>query len=283
MIGQKDLQSRLYTMINSGIYPRFLILEGSKGAGKLTLACEIAIQLGAAEIVVPDLSISSIRDIIDHSYSTSDKCCYIFPSADEMSVAAKNALLKITEEVPNNAYIIMTLEDRYNTLNTILSRGVVFSMDSYSQDELKQFIETEGSIMVNDEEQELLLQLANTPGEILRLYELGVLEFSEYVRKVYDNIAEVSGANAFKIASRVSLKDGADGYPLDLFWKCFIRQCGVDMFEHINDEDSKYYRHRASYGIRITNTCLTDLRIKGINRKMLMDSWILKIRERWME
>lgn len=282
MIGQERLKSRLYTMIKSNIYPRFLILEGPMGAGKLTMAKDICTQLGAAEVLVPDLSISSIRNIIDHSYTTSDTCCYIFSNADSMSVAAKNALLKITEEVPNNAYIIMTLEDRNNTLNTILSRGVVFTMDGYSQEELRKFIE-DRQLTEDSDEIELLLQLADTPGDVLRLHENKVVEFNDYICKVYDNIAEVSGANCFKIASKVALKDGEDGYPLDLFWRGFIRQCGLEMFEHINEEDKSEYSRKTSIGIRITSTCLSDLKIKGINRKMLMDSWILKIRERWME
>lgn len=276
MIGQKELSARLYTVIHSGIYPRFSILEGDKGSGRLTMALEIAKQLEATPIIIEDLSIASVREIIQKSYTNSSKCCYIFPNADSMSTAAKNSMLKVTEEAPNNAYIIMTLEDKQNTLNTIISRATVFNMDHYSKTELQEFIDV-GNIK---KDTELLLELSNTPGEVLRLNELGVKDFAEYVKKVYDNIALVSGSNSFKIASKVSLKDNDGGYPLDLFWKAFIRECANEMIKNIND---KYYTKKTSYGIRTTNNALADLKIKGINKKMLMDNWILTIREGWME
>ena len=276
MIGQKDLMARLYTLIHSGIYPRFSILEGDRGSGRLTMALEISKQLDATPIIVEDLSIASVREIIQKSYTNSAKCCYIFPNADTMSTAAKNSMLKVTEEAPNNAYIIMTLEDKQNTLNTIISRATVFNMDPYSKKELSEFVEEVGI----EKDVELLLTLSNTPGEILRLNDIGVAEFGEYVKKVYDNIALVSGSNSFKIASKVSLKDGAEGYPLDLFWKAFIKECANEMLDNIND---KYYTQKTSYGIRTTSDALADLKIKGINKKMLMDNWILTIREGWME
>ncbi len=274
MIGQTELQPRIYTMIQSGIYPRFSILEGETGSGKRTMAKYIAEQLGAIPVIITDLSVNSVREVINNSYKTSDRCCYIFPEADSMSIGAKNSLLKITEEAPNNAYIIMTLVDRRNMLDTIISRATVLPMDKYCSSELMAFIEAYCP-NIPQEERTLVLDLAETPGDVLQLQEIGAQQFYDYVEKVYYNIAEVSGANSFKIAAQVALKDTDTGYPLDLFWRAFMKVC-TNHFD-INDIDKNVV------GVSITGDALKDLRIKGINKKMLMDSWILNIRERWME
>ena len=73
-------------------------------------------------------------------------------------------------------------------------------------------------------------------------------------------------ANAFKIPSKVALKEDAEGYDLRLFWKAFMK---------ISFDVGRYN------GIYTTSKYLQKLRVKGINRSMLMDNWILEIRELW--
>lgn len=268
MIGQKNLQARLYTMIQTGIYPRFSIIEGEVGSGRRTLAYEIAKQLEAPAVTIPDLGINSVREMIERSYTMAEKCCYIIPDADDMSIAAKNSLLKITEETPNNAYIIMTVKDKNSMLDTIISRATIFTMERYSFAELLDFVQGEG-IKLDDK----AFMIGDTPGQLLTLNEIGFDEFYTYVEKVVDNIAEVSGANAFKIASKVSMKEGDDGYPMDLFLKAFMYLVSVK-------HDDPQVRFSA---VRATSNALKDLRLKGINKKMLMDSWILDVREGWLQ
>ena len=273
MIGQNNLLAHLHTMISTGLYPRFSIIEGDKGSGRLTIAQHIAYELGASVAIISDLSVSNVREMINASYKASEKQCFIFVNADKMSISAKNSLLKITEEAPNNVYIIMTVEDRENMLSTIISRATVFIMDKYTAKERLAYID-DARIQATTEEKKLLLLLTDTPGEINELSCIGVIDFYEYVMKVYDNIAEVSGANSFKIASRLAIKESdEENYPLDLFFKAFMKVCSERMCESAK---------RNAYAIRITSTALSDLKIKGINRKMLVDSWILRIREGWI-
>ena len=134
MIGQKHLQSRIEQLITDRTFPRFSILVGPKGSGKKTFANWIITKIVRHEAlsysqVCPDVKIDTIRQIIESAYKTISTNIYVIPDADTMSNAAKNALLKVTEEPPNNAYFIMTLEDENNTLETIRSRGTVFHMD----------------------------------------------------------------------------------------------------------------------------------------------------------
>ena len=271
MIGQANLHSRIEQLINDGTFPRFSILVGPKGSGKKTLAHEIAKKIPNALVFDVGLSVGDVRTSIENAYKMVNTVVRIIPDADTMSNAAKNALLKVTEEPPNNAYFIMTLEDENNTLETIRSRGTVFHMDSYTHDEIYRYACSFDCCDI--ESYKLFTSICDTPGDVDMLKKMGSKEFYNYVQLVVDNIAEVQLANAFKISEKIALKDGAEGYDLKLFWRAFYRLCGDRFFIGL---EQKY-----SDPMAITNKYLQKLRIKGINRQMLFDSWLLEIREVW--
>lgn len=273
MIGQHNLQSRIDKLIENRTFPRFSIFVGPKGSGKKTFANWIITRIVRQEAlsysqVCSDVKIDTIRLIIESAYKTISTNIYVIPDADNMSNAAKNALLKVTEEPPNNAYFIMTLEDENNTLETIRSRGTVFHMDRYTPNEISCYCFDKYHL---DNEQELIVSdICETPGEVDILVKSGIHEFYDYVQLVVDNIAEVSLANAFKIPSKVALKEDAEGYDLRLFWKAFMKI--------LVDKDKKH----DFMAIVITSKYLQKLRIRGINKQMLVDNWVLEIRELWM-
>ena len=151
----------------------------------------------------------------------------------------------------------MTLEDEANTLPTIRSRGAIYHCDFYTAAELMSYAEVKHHGVE-------YCTLCNTPGEVDLLHVAGPQQFYEYVKKVYDNIAEVSGPNCFKIADKIRFKNTDEGFDLQLFWK---------LFQWIAFENSNYER------LKITSTYLTRLHIKSINRAMLFDQWILSIRK----
>lgn len=265
MIGQRNLQSRIEQLIENDTFPRFSIFVGPKGSGKKTLLLEMF-----EGIYLEDNKVDSVRKMIEMVYKVGNRT-FIMPDADTMSNAAKNALLKVIEECPNDNYFIMTLEDENNTLETIRSRGTVFHMDRYTPDEIFEYYWTVGE-MPNDAE--LVREICETPGEVKRCIEMcsGTIQtFYDYVQLVVDNIAEVSLANAFKIPSKVALKDGAEGYDLRLFWKAFMK---ITFDTKVGYEDW-------GLAVMITSNYLQKLRVKGINKQMLMDNWVLEIRELW--
>ena len=268
MIGQTNLQSRLEQLIENDTFPRFSIFVGPKGSGKKTLLLEMF-----EGIYLEDNKVDSVRKMIEMVYKVGNRT-FIMPDADIMSVAAKNALLKVIEECPNDNYFIMTLEDEENTLETIRSRGTVFHMDRYTPDEILEYaIDTFRNELQDQKSRDIIKELCETPGDVQTLYKANILEFYDYVQLVVDNIAEVSLANAFKIPSKLALKDDAEGYDLRLFLKAFYKICGDRFFINL---EQKY-----GDGLAATQTALQQLRIKGINKQMLIDNWILEIRESW--
>ncbi len=281
MIGQYNLQSRIEQLIENRTFPRFSIFVGPKGSGKKTFAHELENMFNnwrvSSDYVnvyeLPDVKIDTIRDMITQSYKQIMTMVYIIPDADNMSNAAKNALLKVTEEPPNDAYFIMTLEDENNTLDTIRSRGTVFYMDRYTPDEIYEYAKR-----YSLDNEDIVKTLCETPGEVDILYKDSITEFYDYVQLVVDNIAEVSLANVFKIPSKLALKEDAEGYDLRLFWKAFMNVCLEKADNHIDPEDISRYGEACL----ATSKYLQKLKVKGINKQMLIDNWVLEIRELWM-
>ena len=100
------------------------------------------------------------------------------------------------------------------------------------------------------------------------------LDFYNYVGKVVDNIARVSGCNSFKIANAIKFKDtDEDKYDLRLFWKAFISICMDRLLED---------KQRYTYGIQVTSKYMQELSITGINKQSTVDCWVLDIRKGWM-
>ena len=255
MIGQKTLKQTLVNLLKNDSFPRFVILVGETGSGRKTLVHEVFDCL----ITEYEIGIDGIRQMIAEAHRMSGvPSVYLIPDADTMSVQAKNALLKVTEEPPRNAYVIMTLSDLNNTLDTIKSRATVFQMEQYSPQEITQYSEE-----VYGENNDIYRDLCSTPGEVDLLYSFGAEDFYEYVRKVAQNISEVSLANALKISSQLAIKDNG-GYDLGMFWKAFLK-ASMDM---------KDYQR-----IQPTTQSLSRLKkIKGINKQMLFDTWLFDIR-----
>ena len=96
--------------------PRFIIIVGEQGSGRLTLAKEIMRMLNIKNGLIQDSIVSAGRDTIELAYNCTEPTMYIFRDADDMSLNAKNALLKVVEEPPNNAYFVMTVHNIDNML-----------------------------------------------------------------------------------------------------------------------------------------------------------------------
>ena len=273
MIGQRTLVEKIGAQIERGKFPRFSILIGEHGSGKKELAKSIAQMLGMP-CVLTGTSAEQVRYVIEECYKIDLPILYIVADCDNMSSAAANALLKVTEEPPKNAYFVLTCENEENLLQTIRSRGVTYMLEPYTYEDKCDYIK-QCFPEISDDIMEFTLDVTSTPGEIAELLQTNTKEFKDFVMLVIDNIAEVDGSNAFKIGDRLALKDEADKYNLKLFWKIFNALCVSKMYD--TSEPLMFAR-----AIAITGDYLQQLNIKGINKQMLFDTWLLDIRKEWL-
>lgn len=198
LIGQSNLLNRFIELVSEDNLPHTMVFVGPKGQGKKKLAKWLAEYIKAPLYVPEDLKVDSIRDIIIDSKTLSSPKLYLLADAEEMTVQAQNALLKLAEEPPENAYMVMTVQDTGSLLPTIISRSVIFRLQEYTYDELKAF--------TDDEE---LIKLAQNPGMIIELQKFDYQNLLKHAFKIVDNIGRISASNAFNILRSVD-KDKYD-------------------------------------------------------------------------
>lgn len=279
MIGQSNLLKIIDEQIMMDEFPRFSIIIGPEGSGKKTLAKAMAFALESrCNFIEP--KIDAVREMIKECYTINNTMVYVIADADNMSISAKNAMLKICEETPKKAYIIMTVCDESSLLDTIKSRASIYHMSPYTPAELLDYARLSKGNLSNAGE--LIVQdLCETPGDVNKLYAVGVEAFYKFVEKVVDNIAEVSTANALKILDSIDTKgNDEDKYDMILFLRAFKAVCGKEMRKAVaqNDVEGQLY---FSAGIKVASNTLSKMNITGINKGALFDMFILEIRKEW--
>lgn len=281
MIGQENVKKDIDRLV-SNKFPLFTVITGNRGSGKKLLANYIAKKLNCL-LITFDTKIDSIREMIDLAYKQTEPIIYLIPDADKMSVGAKNSLLKIIEEPPNKAMFIMTLQSMDNTLATIKSRCQEIQMELYTIEELEQFIHII-KVDATEEEKEILLSCCNNYRDIELFVNYGVLDFYNYVKKVYENIYKVQSANSFKICDKLNLKSNEeDKYDVELFLRTFRYIAYYNMLDLLFEPNLSNQVAIINLMIKITSNCLKKLSITGINKQSLLDMWILDIRKVWKQ
>lgn len=252
MIGQeKNIEIIRKWRMNKSI-PRFIIIEGDKGSGRLTLSKIIIDQLKAIGIIC-DNSKASVTEIIENAYTVTSTTCYIFRDADDMSIEAKNSLLKVVEEPPNNAYFIMTIKSRENMLSTILSRGTLLQMQHYTNEQLRLF--------TNDK---YILALASTPGECKEFETDECIKAANLAVDICKDLNNLSGVDVLKHSSQLKSKDTeTDKLDPILFFRAF-----TTTFLAMNSE--------LTYMIYILQT-KHMMNYNSVNKKSLIESMLIMI------
>lgn len=193
MVGQDILRTHLIKLVNQGRFPRCLILVGDKGYGKRTLVEWLAETTMWDLYRVSGLGVDDVRAVIEDSLTLTSERIYLFADAHDMTTQAQNALLKIAEEPPPYAYIILTTISWNDILPTIRSRAVTQFMSEYTLGERLKFTDDE-----------LLASIVGSPGMIKRIQQdpdaKKLVEFAEYI---LDNIGKVTVANTFNILKHV--------------------------------------------------------------------------------
>lgn len=272
MIGQTKLLNKINGLMNN--FPRFVLLVGSKGSGKKLICNEIAKKLGYP-LVSMGTGVDEVREVIQNSYRNTEPIIYVIPDTDKMSVGAKNALLKITEEPPQKAYFILTLTDIANTLNTLKSRACVLNMDTYTSHELYDYLKIKYDISkLTDEDIKFIVNTAIVPEQVDILMSYNVPEFRKFVEKVVENLYTVSSANAFKIESKLALKKDETKWDVILFLQS-LRYLYLENYYH--KQEINYFKM-----FQCVTKTIVEINIKNsINLQYALDECILQLRQCW--
>ena len=170
IIGHEKVKTKLEKIITSESISHAYLFSGKEGIGKRTLAiefaksvmciessnfdycgkCESCLTFGSGndfKIIAPTknvIKVDEIREFCSELFlkptQTTHKV-FIIDDAECMNEQAQNALLKVLEEPPLYATIILITSNKEKLLNTIKSRVVDIQFDFLSADEIKQFLE----------------------------------------------------------------------------------------------------------------------------------------------
>lgn len=254
MIGQNKNKELLMQWRMNKSVPRFIIIEGDEGSGRLELAKVIMKMINATGIIAGN-GIADVREIIENAYTVTDTTCYIFRNADDMSNAAKNSLLKVVEEPPNKAYFIMSVKNIDDMLGTIRSRATYIKMQPYTLEQLKSF-----------NNNDFIIKYTNTPGQAKTLEIEQITKAEQCVSNSINALQNGSGLGILKETINLKSKDtDEDKIDCDLFIRILEKNLPVEL--------TKYNT------LEYIEICKAQLKKTGINKKASIECMLLLILE----
>ncbi len=270
IFGQKKLIDKIDRLIENDDLPRYIIIQGPTGSGKHLIGDYISRKLNA--LLVPcDITVDAVREIIDISYTLTEPTVYLWPDTQKMSVSAKNAVLKVTEEPPQQAYFIMTVDSTTNMLNTLVSRGYVLDILPYTIDDLLEYINYKYSDMP-DKTKNLIVDLASNIGDVIKFANMDIKRLNDIVDTLCNNIGNVNLANELKITTLLKFKsDDKDEDKIDPL--VFMKAVMIRFSEYMISDYNLLYADL----INLTSKYMADLNSKSLNRQAVVDNWILQM------
>lgn len=170
IVGHEKVKTKLEKIITSKSVSHAYLFSGKEGIGKKTLAIEFAKSVMCNSYVKFDycnncesclnfengndfkiifstknvIKVDEIREFCSELFLKPTKTMhkvFIIDDAECMNEQAQNALLKVLEEPPLYATIILITSNKEKLLNTIKSRVVEIQFDFLSDDEIKNILD----------------------------------------------------------------------------------------------------------------------------------------------
>ena len=268
IFGQRKLIGKIDRLIEKDDLPRYIIIQGPTGSGKHLIADYIAQKLNA--LLVPcEISVDAVREVIDISYALTEPTVYLWPDTQKMSVASKNAVLKVTEEPPQQAYFIMTVDSTSNLLGTLVSRGYVLDILPYTIDDLLEYTNYKYPDM-DDKTRNLVVDLANNIGEVIKFTNMDIKKLNDIVDMLCNNIGNINLANELKITTFLKFKT-EDPDKIDPL--IFMKSVMIRFSECMISTQNMMYADL----INLTSKYIADMNSKSLNKTAVVDNWILQM------
>lgn len=261
MIGQQKFKQYLDSWKD---LPQFIILQGELGSGRSTLIDLIKEKYKYTSIIC-GTSVEEVREVINLAYQLAEPTLYIFYNGDKLSNSAKNALLKIVEEPPKNAYFIMRIEN--NTIETLINRSFYYIMESYNSLQLREYFKEQGK-------EELFQKygiICKNIGQIKTFLSSPYEDIIDYCNTIITMISQVAQGNIFNITNKLNLGTDKEKWDSTLFINTLEWSLNNKYKE---TKDDKYFQ--AIYRL---NNVRKQLRINGVNKQCLFDNFLLGLKD----
>lgn len=271
MIGQENIKKFLDNCVKHNTLSKFIIIRGEHGSGKKELVKYIS-KITTFPVAYFSTSVDSVRELITICYQQTKPIIYCIADCEKLSNNAQNALLKICEEPPRNAYIILTLNDD-SLLSTLYSRAQLLIMEPYSYADMKLF----GTKNLHIQNLEEKLKIAATPGDLIEFETSDFDAISKYCDNVVSLINSANIGSALKIGKKVKTKESDDTtlFNLSVFIKVLLYKYAEKCKQ--SNGNSKQFAHYYSCW-----NCVYDAKKQlshTYNKQYVVDEMILRLRE----
>lgn len=253
-------QEKICNLIHSATlddFPRSLMLVGARGGGKHLICKYIADKFG---LITVDLTDQLDLETIEELYNRVEPYLYII-RVNEISVKEENTILKFLEEPLKNSFIVLIAETDMGILQTILNRCQIWHLQNYTREYLSTFI---------DGGSEYILEIANTPGQVIELSKTDFSSMIELADKIIDKISVASITNTLTLSNKVGFKNDPDKPDVKLF---------VDvLLSRFASRCKQYNDRRLVSGYHLTNTLQRNLQIKNLDYRSLFENYLIELR-----
>ena len=311
-LGNDDVKKAITVAFSQDRLPQAIILQGDKGVGKRTFAKIIAniavcssenkacgtcpacirakagshpdIRIEEGSGVSGNISVESIRDIIEDAYRKPDEADYnifLLFVKNTLLPSSQNKLLKIMEEPPGKALFIIAINSAETLLPTIRSRAVTYRLSAPSIDESANFIAEKNELNF-DEALKVSQMYAGNIGAMLEGNVLSV-EIANKFLKIFDSNDE--DALLAILAPLIKNKDDFRAFLEKLreeFRDALVESFGVKNKIAVNAEQTRRIAriYRKESLIKLPQICTEyiDLIGKNINMSLVVTSFCASVR-----
>jgi DNA polymerase III delta prime subunit len=130
---------------------------------------------------------------------------------DDITIKEQNIILKFVEEPLKNSYIVLLSESVTQILPTIYNRCQVLNFLPYDKETLLKFTNNE-----------LILSIAKTPGQVIEMESVEVTPMWELANKIVTKIGVANVPNVLTISDKISFKSEKDKINLSLFYNVLV-------------------------------------------------------------
>lgn len=234
-------------------FPRSIILEGKKGSGKHLIVNYICEHL---HLTYMDITKNLDFESITSYYLNNEPIIYVIDSS-QISEKNQNSILKFLEEPLKNAYIIILTVNKYNLLPTILNRCQIYCLANYTKENLSHFI-------ANTSDNNFILNIAETPGELNSLSNINISNEIEFCLKMISKIDKATFPNALTLSKHIAFNNEQNLIDLSLFVR-ILKFVILDEIKKGNDYFKTY---------ELTQKLYKDLDIPNIDKKYLFENYL---------
>ncbi|MBQ3048062.1 MAG: hypothetical protein IJD48_03510 [Clostridia bacterium] len=129
-------------------FAKFLMCKGEKQPCNTCIDCQKVSLLSHADVTIypksnKSILVEDVKDLIQNINLTpieGDKKIFIFKNFSTANVQSQNKLLKILEEPPKNAYIILCVSNINKVLPTVLSRCKKYRLLPLTDDQMIEYL-----------------------------------------------------------------------------------------------------------------------------------------------